>query len=154
VLAPHMLYHVPDVALAASEVARVLRPEAIAVLVTNGARHMRELSDLTRAAVGHDASRFTERFTLETGRIMLEPALRVDEVVEWRGSIAVTEVEPVAAYVDSTRSLWEAQLPDGVTWDDLLAATKRLVAEDIASTGAWRAQTHVGAFVCRKPAST
>lgn len=151
VLAPHMLYHVPDMALAASEVARVLRPAGVAAVVTNGGRHMREFADLTSAAVGHEAHRFTERFTLERGRDVLEPALHVEGMEEWRGSIAVTDVEPVVAYVDSTRSLWEAQLPDGITWDDLLEGVRRLVVEEIASTGSWRAQTHVGALICRHP---
>ncbi len=159
VLAPHMLYHVPDMGLAAAELARVLRPGGTAAVVTNGERHMREVVDLGRSAVGDlapDAAwdgwhRFTERFTLETGADVLEPALRVVRVEQWRSSIAVPEVEPVVAYVDSTRSLLEPRLPDGVSWDGLLDRVRRRVTEHIDSSGAWRARTHVGAFVCRRP---
>ena len=38
-LAMHMLYHVPDRALAIAELRRVLRPDGVALVVTNSQRH-------------------------------------------------------------------------------------------------------------------
>ena len=47
-----MLYHVPDIALAAAEARRVLRPGGVFVAVTNGRAHLAELRTLVEAAVG------------------------------------------------------------------------------------------------------
>ena len=49
-IAAHMLYHVPDIALAAAELARVVDPSGVVAIVTNGRDHLRELDELASAA--------------------------------------------------------------------------------------------------------
>src|SRR5919108_178157 len=84
VVANHMLYHVPDPALAVAELARVLRPGGTLLAATNGHRHLRELGEIRRAVFGGtdsllDAAR---AFGIESG----EPLLReCFGAVEWRG---------------------------------------------------------------------
>ena len=48
VIANHMLYHVPDIDLALSEIRRVLTPNGILFAATNGKSHMQELDLLMK----------------------------------------------------------------------------------------------------------
>jgi SAM-dependent methyltransferase len=66
-LAAWMLYHVPDLDRAISELARVLRPGGRLIAVTNSRFHLMELRDL----VGSGAS--TLSFARETGEELLAP---------------------------------------------------------------------------------
>jgi SAM-dependent methyltransferase len=95
VLAPHMLYHVPEPARAVAEWRRVLRPGGEAVVVLNDAGHLAELrahvdADQVEAVLTHDAVPLLEA--------------EFDEVVlhAQEGRLLVTDAEAVAAYVDST----------------------------------------------------
>src|SRR5436305_14202446 len=63
-MANHMLYHVPDIALAARELRRVTRPGGVVLAVTNGGDHTEELGRLLGAEA---LERSMSRFTLETG---------------------------------------------------------------------------------------
>jgi ubiquinone/menaquinone biosynthesis C-methylase UbiE len=66
VIAAWMLYHVPDLNLGLSEIARVLTPGGYLVAVTNSVAHLDELWSL----VGHE--RWSLPFTAENGREILE----------------------------------------------------------------------------------
>ena len=61
-LAPHMLNHVLDIPRALAELRRIVRPGGVALVVTNGARHKREIAELVLAATGRthqwDGTRF------------------------------------------------------------------------------------------------
>jgi SAM-dependent methyltransferase len=61
VVANWMLYHAPDIDLALSELARVLRPQGRLVAATNSTRHLEELWQL----VGRDKSDETRHFFSE-----------------------------------------------------------------------------------------
>lgn len=62
-----MLYHAPDIDLALSELARVLRPGGTLVAATNGVRHLEELWQL----VGRDKSAEQGHFRSEDGEQLL-----------------------------------------------------------------------------------
>ncbi len=77
VLAPHMLYHVPDVRAAAREARRVLDPDGVFLAVTNSERNLAELRELVEAAVGTgwEMVRPSDRhFSLENGAAPLSTA--------------------------------------------------------------------------------
>lgn len=61
----------------------------------------------------------------------------------------VPEVEPVVAFVDSTRALTGAVLPAEVSWADLLGAVRARVAGEIDRHGVWRLGNQVGVLTCR-----
>jgi ubiquinone/menaquinone biosynthesis C-methylase UbiE len=85
VLAPHMLYHVPDIEIAAKEIRRVLRPEGFLVAITNSVSNLQELRALVEASVNTDWRMLRpadQRFSMEGGAAILssafESVVRVD----------------------------------------------------------------------------
>jgi SAM-dependent methyltransferase len=150
VLAMHMLYHVPDIALVLSEARRCLRPDGTLLAATNGRDHLAELHREYRAAVFRDGAmpRPSLRFNLGNG----EPLLRAcfDEVIlhERRVRLSVPEPEPIVAYFDSARSMREKALPAGITWDDALARFEARIRGRIDAEGAMEIHSHVGVWVC------
>jgi SAM-dependent methyltransferase len=86
VVANFMLYHVPDVDLALTELARVLRPGGRLVAATNGVGQLAELWEL----VGRDLSDRWRLFMRETGEQLLRPHFADVRVIELDGSLALT----------------------------------------------------------------
>lgn len=149
-LAPHMLYHAPDLDQGASELRRVLRFGGVALVVTNDRRHVGHLVDQLSEATGTLAPiRFIDRFTLDNGLALLQRHFDDVRVEHFRGALVVPEAGPVVRYADSCRALYETQLPLGVTWAGAMTRFKELVEIEIAERGVWRAYTHSGVFVCR-----
>ncbi|MCP9487343.1 MAG: class I SAM-dependent methyltransferase [Gaiellaceae bacterium MAG52_C11] len=104
-LAGWMLYHVPDVERGVAELARVLRPGGRLVAVTNRREHLRELREL----LGGDFP--THNFSDENGaEILLRHFAQVEER-DAGGWINFPDRAAVEAYVKSSRSLWERDLP-------------------------------------------
>jgi ubiquinone/menaquinone biosynthesis C-methylase UbiE len=101
VFANHMLYHVEDRPRALGEIARVLVPGGLVHAATNGDAHLRELREL----VGAEAWPFSghvEAFGLESGRAQLAAVFEDVTTELYEDSLAVTEVEPLVAYVESS----------------------------------------------------
>ena len=151
VLAPHMLYHVPDVALAAAEIRRVLQPGGVCVAVTNGVSNLAELRTLVETAVGTGWEMVRPadvRFSLENGSDLLSTAFEAVTRVDcpW-SSIVVTDVDALADYVASVADHYEAEVSQ--PWVNVVARVRDMAADALASTGELRFTTAVGAFVCR-----
>lgn len=99
VIAPHMLYHVPDIA-AARELARVAGSQV--AIVTNTRGHTEELLQLLQASardvLGRRLvlrARTFERFLFEDAPVLLDGALVVEHAGAAVGVIEVPSVEPV-----------------------------------------------------------
>jgi SAM-dependent methyltransferase len=149
-LAPHMLYHAPDLHQGAAELRRVLRRGGVALVVTNDRTHVGHIVEQLSQATGTRAPvRFIDRFTLDNGRALLQRHFDEVDVVHLRGELVVPEPGPVVAYADSCRSLYETQLPTGITWPEAMKRFEVLVEDEIAQAGEWRCATHSGVFVCR-----
>lgn len=109
IVANHMLYHVPDIPQAISEVKRVLRPDGRFVAATNGRHHMKELYDLGKiflpdsAPLEHRHHFNFEKpelsFRLENGAEFLNPHFpRVDRHL-YPSALQVTKSAPLVAYI-------------------------------------------------------
>jgi SAM-dependent methyltransferase len=135
VLAPHMLYHVPDIDMAAREIRRVLHPDGLFVAVTNSVSNLQELRALVEAAVGTGWRMLRpadQRFSLENGGELLSAAFD-----------SVARVDYVASVADH----YEAQV--AVPWTLVVSRVHELASADLAAHGALKFSTGAGAFVCR-----
>ena len=114
VVANHMLYHVPNINQAASEIARVLRPGGRLVAATNGLRHMQELRDLLQRVLPltdlHTSQ--TRRFALENAAGILAHSFPEAQTYAYDEHLEVTEVEPLVAYVHSMGGLYRPGMTD------------------------------------------
>ena len=160
VLATHMLYHVPDIACAAHELRRVLRPGGLLLAVTNAAEHTRELFELYGSALqnlGVDdtivaQSKYSPsslRFARENGAALLRSAFEDIVRHDKNSQLIVRDPEPVLRYLTSTRASREPTLPDGITWNDVMIEAERIVNNTILEQGMFRVRTAVSLFVCR-----
>jgi SAM-dependent methyltransferase len=155
-IAAHMLYHVPDISLAARELARVVGASGVVAIVTNGRGHLRKLDAVSREAVASVGggpwtapARSAARFFLEDAAARVAPALTVVASDRASRAIVVTDPAPIVAYVESEASLYEPALPPGAAWEHVLAAVEALVTTAIECDGAFTVHSDVGVLVCR-----
>jgi len=150
VLAMHMLYHLADVAGAAQELRRVLRPGGVLLASTNGERDQLELVDLFLACGGRDPEALGGGgFTLENGGAYLERAFAGVELRDWRDSeLVVTDADAVVSTFASLRYTLEPALRPDVPWYAFLARVRSAVETEIRRTGAFRIGEHGGLFIC------
>jgi SAM-dependent methyltransferase len=151
VLAPHMLYHVPDIPAAARSMRRVLRGDGVVVAITNSRENLRELRALVEAAAGggwtmdRPADR---RFSLETGGDLLATGFASVQRVDCPASaLVVDDADAVADYVASTADHYQETLDR--PWPEVVEGVRARAAATIAAEGALRLSSAVGAFVCR-----
>jgi SAM-dependent methyltransferase len=98
-IAAWMLYHVPDLDLALSELARVLRPGGRLVAATNAADHLREMLELA----GIDDFDFS--FRAENGAEILARHFSRVETIDASGTVTFRDAEQVRSYLRSSERL-------------------------------------------------
>lgn len=138
VLTNHILYHVPDRPRAFDEIKRVLVSGGAFHASTNGRGHLAELAALLPS---WDLGRNSEAFGLETGPAQLQPFFAEIITERFETELAVTEAEPVLAYIRSSSRY---------RGDDLTSARETVEAA-IARYGAFSITTRPGVISCRKP---
>jgi ubiquinone/menaquinone biosynthesis C-methylase UbiE len=138
VIANHMLYHVPDRPRALAEIRRAL--------VSRGAFHASTigrgyLAELVALAPHMNGANYAEAFGLETGPEQLKPFFVNVRVERFEDALAVTESEPVLAYMRSSENY------DGQD----LGAARRTVEGAIARHGAFMIAKPLGVISAQKP---
>jgi SAM-dependent methyltransferase len=151
VLAPHMLYHVPDIEIAAKEIRRVLHPEGFLVAITNSVSNLQELRALVEASVNTDWRMLRpadQRFSMEGGAAILSSAFESVVRVDCPTSdLVVTDVEALVEYVASVGDLYEAQID--IPWAEVVSRFHDLASAAMSTDGELRFSTGAGAFICR-----
>lgn len=115
VVAAWMLFHVPDVDPALSEIARVLRSGGRLVAVTNGTEHMREL----RVLLGSEP--LESPFSAENDGELLRRHFRSVERRDACGTVLFPDRSAAQGYVDASCSMRGRVLP---RFDGPLRATR------------------------------
>ena len=135
----HVLYHVPDQALAMQELGRIVRPGGRVVMATNGARNNQRMYEVARLAASDlgrtDAFPRTSPFRLEdVERVRaVFPNVRV-EIFE--SAFRFPEAEPALRY-------WRSMRDD----PELEAAMRQRIDEIIRVEGTFRVPLVAGCFV-------
>ena len=141
VLAPHMLYHVPDPARALRELHRITRPGGQVVIVLNGTDHMGQLREVVAGVRGEAPDSIIERVTLDDGEALAKDLFpnvnRHDFVAELR----IPGPEPIAGYVHSMSETRQHAEPDQVV-AAVLSAFPRTV------DGHYVITSHSGCLIC------
>ena len=99
VLAAWMLYHVPDLPGAVSEISRVLRPDGRLVAVTNAADHLQELFAL--AGISH----WELPFAAKNAESLLRNQFPWVERRDAYGTVSFADIAAVRAYYASSERL-------------------------------------------------
>jgi SAM-dependent methyltransferase len=100
-VAAWMLYHVADIPLALSELARILRPGGRLVAVTNGADHLVELRELA----GHDGWWTGMAFSRENGEELLRASFARVEARDADGWVSIPDDDTIWSYLRSMSSV-------------------------------------------------
>lgn len=157
VMANHMLFHVPDVMRALRELRRLVKPGGFVMATTNSIHTMPEFQALMRRAITllsppgtanvRVPGQHTDPFTLESGTRLF--ARHFDAVVRYdlpRALVFATP-EPAMAYLNATRSVREAELPPGVSWDEMMMIVREQIARLIDHFGELTVNTLSGLLV-------
>jgi ubiquinone/menaquinone biosynthesis C-methylase UbiE len=141
VIANHMLYHVPDMAKALTEMRRVLQPGGRFYTSTVGETHTRELFELvSRFDPEGKFQHEVPSFTLENGTPQLAPWFSEITLHRYEDNLEITEAEPLIAYI---MSMVEAK---SVFTDDKLEQLIAYVKDQIAAHGAIHITKDTGIF--------
>lgn len=106
VIANHMLYHIPDLPRALTEIQRVLKPTGHFYATTIGRQHMRELDELVWKSWPNSPWKGmgkTAPFTLENGLAVLAPFFTHITLQNYDDALEVTEAGPLVDYAFSGR---------------------------------------------------
>jgi ubiquinone/menaquinone biosynthesis C-methylase UbiE len=142
VIANHMLYHVPDRACTFSEIRRVLQPQGRFYAATNGEAHLQEIRDLVQRCFPFSANRKRSEnsFSLENGVAQLAPWFSHVEMRCYEDALAVTEAEPLVAFVLSTRA-------KRVLTEEQIRQLREIVTQELTQHGSIAITKATGLFV-------
>jgi SAM-dependent methyltransferase len=143
VLANHMMYHVPDPDRGVAELARVLRPDGVALVATNGYGHMGEINDAIAEVFGSHEERLYEVFGIDTGEARLREQFGSIVWHAFDNDLLVDDPAAVVAYGLSFPPGESATPEQRLAFE---AAVRRRF-----TNGRLRIRTRAGVFVCRSP---
>ncbi len=150
-IANHMLYHAPDISQALAEARRALQPGGRFYAATNGRHHMQELWQIAEKLFPETAVPLTElraergigSFQLENGREQLTAVFPRVALHLYEDSLAVTEIDPLIAYLRSTSLIQNTT----VLTQEKEAQLRRELQEQINRDGAVHIAKETGLFV-------
>ncbi len=142
VIANHMLYHIPDRARAFSEIRRVLKPQGHFYTTTNGEAHLQEIRELVQRCFPFSSGRKRSEnsFSLENGAAQLAPWFSHVEKRPYEDALVVTEVEPLIAFVLSTRAR-------RILTEEQVRQLREIVTQELARNGSIAITKETGLFV-------
>ena len=153
-LAMHMLYHVPDVRAAVSELRRVVKPGGTVLASTNSGGSLAEIHELLNAVLSVQLgpafhpplalSFTTENGAQFLGRQFSEVSLHSSDV-----PLSFPDSQPVVGYLARLREPILAEVAEPFDFDAVLADVATRVDDVIRTDGRFPATFRTGVFVCR-----
>jgi len=157
ILASYVMFFIPDIPRAVSDIHRVLRPGGALLAVTMAPVYLDELRvAINRALAKLGATgepyqnELHDRFNLDNGPAYLTPPFSRTSVHRFESAFVFPEVEPVLAYVTSMRDAIGGHVPPHCAWDEFIAALRDVVQAEIAAHGEFRVSKNAGALVATK----
>lgn len=141
VVANHMMYHVPDPDQGVRELARVLRPNGVALIATNGHGHMQEMKDAVDATFGVTRDGIYDVFGIGSGAERLGPVFKDVQWNSYGARLVVTDLAAAVAYGLS--------YPPGETASSSQAEAFAEEIQRRSVDGIFTINTRTGVFVCR-----
>lgn len=144
IIARHMMYHVPDIDKALSEVKRVMKPNGKFYVSTNGKDHLHELKKLVKnydKNMDLDPEKLANKFGIENGSKILKKYFSNVIVEKFNGQIVVDKVEPVVSYVTSISAR------NSVLDEHKLDSFYKYIEAEIDKEGALSITTNGGMFI-------
>lgn len=141
VLASYMLFHVPDLYAAVSEIVRVLKPNGHLSATTISKHNMKELYALTQKH-GILLPRPSNHFTMEEGKTALTRLFRHITREDYESWLQITEAEPLVQYIQSVDTF-------GVQSEEGIRALREEIQKEIDKTGSFDISNSSCLFVCR-----
>lgn len=155
-MANHMLYHVPDIGKAATEIRRVLRPGGHFIAATNSRYSMQEfVTEISDAchSLGYNIqlppSPSLLNFSLENGAEIIWPIFPNAEIHQFNSVLVFPTAEPAAAYINSLRSFYETQFPQELSWPAMMQQVERQITTRITNHGEYRVAKATGIFLAQ-----
>jgi len=150
-IANHMLYHVPNIDLAISEIARILKADGTFYATTNGNNHMKGLKALVKSfdsRIDYASFSVAKEFGLENGAEQLAKYFDSVETVVYEDSLHITEAKPLVDYVLS--------LVGHVNIQEIMTESRiedfyRYVEDIISKEGSIDIPKSSGMFIAMKP---
>ena len=145
VMAHHMLFYVQDIDSTIREFRRVMKPGGVLMAATNSANNMAELQVLMRRAVLllarsgmsqiNPPAPASVLFGLENGARRLARHFFAVARHDLPSKLVFSEIDPLIQYLESTRSLREPQLPEDVSWEDVMLIMNQQITHLITHMG-------------------
>jgi len=149
VIANHMLYHVPDIDKAFSEIYRVLQPGGRFYASTVGKNHMAEMRDIVNRfnsdTITTKSWDVTEKFQLENGLKQVSKWFCDVLIKRYDDNLIVTEAGPLIDYIFSMPGNVR-----GIFDDEKSGELVKFLEDEIAKTGGIYITKDTGFLQCAK----
>ena len=148
IIANLMLYHIPDLKKAISEISRVLKSNGVFYATTFGLQYMKELSDLVYNydnKINCSLEPVARAFGLENGEKQLSEYFEDVNLIKYKDGLEVTEAEPLVNYALSFTRVNE------IIKEDRLKDFSEYIANILEKEGKIKIEKESGMFLARKP---
>ena len=140
IIANHMLYHVPDISKALSEIKRVLKKDGCFYATTTGLNHLKELGDIYRIYEGKAQFNYASEitFNLDNGENILKEYFTDIKKHLYIDSLEITDVQALMDYMVSYN-----EIPKTV-YDEIYD----MIAKEVKEKGMLKINKDSGMFIC------